>query len=448
MLRALCAFVVACWVLAGCGPDAGEPDPDLSSARTVAWTNTAKELSGGLSKAKLYGFGGDDMGGATSVASGDLVLSGAWTDRVVVIAAQSAKTGEIVWRRTLPTGKNGWADCADDDKGGPVFACKIGGPTSAALWIMADRTGAVRKKLLIKPETAFGLSGDDVYLAGFSPNRENTTLHVDVERRSWATGKTLWTQETSFAIDGWGHDGDTGFEFGRNRVVAFSAAWQVILDKASGRLLDRSDQGRWESELSNGGRVVLDSGDGTSEHVRVTLFSPDGRPIAEVKSAVYPAPYEVDPDRIVIGRRILSLATGRTVFEAPKRTHIVAVASAGRLAVVEPDEFEFRKNRIPLTIHDTSTGKKTGTVALKGNVSETELTGGNGVVKLVGHYDDRSDETLPSTLEIFDVRKPTAVQTVRVGQRGQELQWVTLVKTSAGFAATGGGAVRGFVATD
>jgi hypothetical protein len=447
MLRLACVLV-ACSVLAGCGPKGRQPDPDLSTARTVAWTNTAKELSGGLRGARLYGFGGGAMGGETSAASGALVLSGAWTDRVVVIAAQSAKTGEIVWRRTLPTGADGWADCADDDESGPVFVCKIGKPKSAALWVMADRTGAVRKKIPVKPGTVFGVSGDDLYLAAFTPNRKGTTLNVDVERRSWASGKTLWTQKASFAIEGWGHDGDTGFEFGRDRVLAYSAAWQVILDKPSGRLLDRSDQGRWESELGNGGRVVLDSGDGTSDRVRVTLFSPDGRPIAELTDATYPAPYEADPDRLVIGRRIVSLATGRTAFAAPKHTRIIAVAAGGRLAVVEPEEFEFRKNRIPLTVYDVATGKKSGSVALRGNVSDVEIAGGNGVVKVVGHYDDKTDDTLPSTLEIFDVRNPARVTTVSIGKKSQEPQWVTLVKTSAGFAATGGGAVRGFVATN
>lgn len=447
MLRVACLVALACSVLAGCGPEARKPDPDLSSARTVTWTKTAKEISGGLPGARLYGFGDGGVGGEASTASGDLVFSGAWTDRVVVIAALSARTGAIVWRRTLPIGADGWADCADDEDG-PVFACKIGRPKSAVLWVMADRTGAVRKKIKVDPGTVFGVSGDDLYLAGFMPNRKSTTLNVGVERRSWASGKTLWKQKTSFAIDGWGHDGAAGFEFGRSRVIAYSAAWQVILDKPSGRLLDRSDQGRWESELKNGGRVVLDSGDGTSNRVQVTLFSPDDRPIAELKSATYPASFEVDPDRIVIGRSIVSLSTGRTAFTAPKRTRIIAVAASSRLAVVEPEEFEFAKNRIPLAIYDTSTGKKVRSVALKGNVSDTEITGGNGVVKVVGHYDDKTNDTLPSTVEIFDVRKPNPVTTVSIGTRSQEMQWVTLAKTSVGFVATGGGAVRGFVASE
>lgn len=445
MLRLVCVLVAVCSALVACGPERGAPDPDLSTARKVAWTNTAKELSGGKAKATIYGFGDAGMGGPTSVASGDLVLSGTWTDRAATIAAQDAASGRIAWRRDLPIGKDGYADCKDDETG-PFFACLIGRPKSASLWVIADRTGAVRKRVAVEQGTAFGIAGDDLYLATFKPAAKATKLNVKVERRSWPTGRTAWRQRTSFTIDGWGHDGSQGFEIGANRVVAYSASWQVIVDKLTGRLLDRSDQGRWESELSNGGRVVVDSGDGSADNVRVTVFSPDGRPISETTEGQYPLPYETDPDRLVIGRRIVSLSNGRTLFTAPKRTRIIAVADGGRRAVVEPEEFEFAKNRIPLTVYDTSTGKKAGSVALVGNVSGETIFGGNGIVKVIDHYDDKTDTSLPSTLEVIDVRKPGSVASVSLGRRPVEFGSPTLVKTSAGFAVTDPRAVRGFVA--
>ena len=443
-------------ILSACGT-ASVPgsvaEPDLATARRVTWINTAQELAGTpatsrATKAAIYGFGDSGYGGATSVASGDLVLSAVSTDRAVTVVGQSAKTGDIRWRRHLPvkTRGKGYAEC-DDDNGGPFFACKVvNGTKQATLWMMSDRTGAVRTKIPVKPDVSFGMSGDDLYLATFRPVHKDTRLDVSVERRSWTGGSTQWRRKTSFSIEGWGHDGSSGFLIGADRVVAFSASWEVILDRETGRLLERSDSGRYEYELKGGGRVVVDSGDGTSDSVQVTIFAADGRPIADATETTYPEPYEVEPDRVVTGRHIISAGTGRVVFVSPRRTKIIAVADSGRVAITEPEEIEFAQNEIPLTAYDVATGKRTGAFALKGNWSGDAVTGGAGVAKVVQHYDDKSDKTLPPTIHVIDVRKPGEVAVIRLGKKRGEYDTPTLVRTRYGVAVTGAGAVRGLVA--
>ncbi|MFL6091034.1 MAG: hypothetical protein ACJ71Z_12940 [Aeromicrobium sp.] len=439
-------------VTAACGPvkTPGHPaEPDLATLRHVTWSNTAQELAGvpatsERTKASLYGFGDSALGGPISVVSGDIVISGVQTERAVIVAGQSAKTGKILWRRSLPTGKDGYAECYDDDHG-PMFVCKVsvGEKQVTTLWVIADRTGAVRRKIPIESVSALGLSGDELYLATFRPAKGDKRLDVVVTRRSLMGTTTAWTRKTSFAIEGWGHDGSQGFDIGRDRVSAYSASWQVIVDRATGRLLDRSDEGRWEDQLPRGGRVVLDSGDGTRSRVDVTLFSPDGRPLADLREETYPQPQEVAHDRLVLGRHLVSLATGRVVFTAPRKRTIAAVVDKGRVAVVEP--IEFSEGRFPLAMYDTGTGRKLGALTVAGDWTGQTAAGGHGVVKLVQHYDKKS-EMSRATANVIDVRTAKQVAVIRLGKPTADYEFPTVVDTPAGIAITGGGAVRGLVA--
>lgn len=427
-------------------------DPDFATIHGIAWSNNARQLAGVAAtsktkKATMYGFGDSILGGPTSVVSGDIVMSGVWTDRAVTIAGQDAKTGTIRWRLHLPTKRDGFAECNDDDHG-PVFVCKVSvGPKQAStLWVVADRTGAVRSKIPVDSDMAYGVSGDELYLATFKPAKKDTRLNVVITRRSLMGSRVAWTRKTSFAIEAWGHDGPQAFDIGKDRIVAYSGSWQVIVDRRTGRLLERSDQGRWEYELTNGGRVVLDSGDGTSEYVDVTLFSSDGRPLADLREEIYPDPQEVEHQRLIIGRHLLSLATGRTVFTAPKGQTILAVLDRGRVAVAEPADFESESGRVPLTSYDTATGKKLGVVSLKGEWTNQTLAGGKGIIKVLQHYDSKADKTLPPTVQVIDARRARVLATIRLGKKPGNYDYPTLARTPHGVVVTGAGGVRGLVA--
>lgn len=456
-LRTVCAALAAIGVaalVASCGraPLPGrEPEPNLAAIRAVTWTNTAQELAGVPresvdTQASMSGFGTSAWGGATSALAGNLVLSAVWTTEAVTVAGQSARSGAIVWRRHLPTGPDGYAECVDDT-GGPFFTCKVAtGTDRATIWVIADRTGAVRTKIPVQPETSAGMSGDDLYLATFKPAKKDTRLDVTLERRSWSSGHTAWRQKASFAIDGWGHDGGQGFDIGKDRVAAYSASWQVIVDRATGRLLDRADQGRWEHELSDGLRVVIDSGDGTSRTVQATLFASDGRPIAETTESTYPDPFEIDGDRVVVGRHVLNRSTGHVDFSAPRRHIVVAVADRGRIAVVEPEDSQSAAQRAQVELYDLDTGKHQGTVRVARDLPVDVAAGGFGAVWVVQNYDAKTDTMLPATLRVIDVRKAAVAATIPLGKAsGDPMDSPTILRTPVGAVVTGAGAVRGFV---
>lgn len=455
LIARVSAAVLVLAGIAGCDAPKSpvqKADPDFATIHGVAWTNSAQDLAGVAAtskdkKATMYGFGDSILGGPTSVVSGNLVMSGVWTDRAVTIAGQDAKTGAIRWRLHLPTKRDGFAECNDDDHG-PVFVCKVSvGPKQAStLWVVADRTGAVRTKIPVDPGTAYGVSGDELYLATFKPAKKDTRLDVVVKRRSLMGSRVAWIRKTSFAIEGWGHDGPQAFDIGRDRVVAYSGSWQVIVDRRTGRLLERSDQGRWEYELTNGGRVVLDSGDATSANVDVTLFSPDGRPLADLREETYPDPEEVEHQRLIIGRHLVSVGTGRAVFTAPKGQAIVAVVDGGRVAVAEPVDFESESGRVPLTSYDIASGKKLGVLSLKGEWTNQTVAGGKGIIKVLQHYDNKADKTLPPTVQVVDARRAKVLATIRLGRKPGNYDYPTLVRTPNGVAVTGAGGVRGLVA--
>ncbi len=452
---AVCASAVLAASLAACsGPKespGSEPEPDLASIRAVSWTKTAHELAGvpkGTEFTEIQGFGpgSQAIGGPASSVSGDLILTSARKPGTVTVAALSPRTGAVVWRRQLRVTEDGYADCRDDG-GGPSFVCKVvDGPENAYVRIFADRSGKARTARIPVDRVAdVGIAGPDVYLATFKPAEGDTRLKVVVERRPWKSSRPIWKRETSFAIEGWGHDGDAGFLFGNNRIVAYSANWQVVLDRPTGRLLDRSDQGRWEQPLARGRRLVVDSGDGSTEQVTVTLFAPDGRPIAETRESLYPIPLELTGSRVVVGRRVLSVATGRTVFAAPKGHRIVAVA--GGRALVEPDELgDEPAKHVPFTVYDVESGRQTGSFAARGDSSGDTVAGGDGVLKVTQSYDDESGENLPPRLYVIDARKPGVVATIDLDPVNDFFGSPTFALTRFGAVVTSSAAIRGLVA--
>jgi hypothetical protein len=441
MLRRTSAVALMFVALVGCRSDGQEPDPDLSAARSATWMNTAKELSGGKAGASVSGLGGSGMDATTSVVWEGLVLSAASTEQAEVIAAQSAKTGEIVWRRELPNGEHGRTDCKFGDDGS-VFGCEVGKHKSSSLWIIDYRTGKVRAKLRQAQSKVFAVAGDDVYFATFKPTAKPGRFTLRLECRRWASGQTVWKK--SFLTAEPDSEGYFGIAIGKNRVFASSGGfygnfWQVIVDKSSGQLLERNRGDRWSVGLDNGGWIVRD-GDLNDPPTEVTLFSPSGRSLARF-AETYPSITEAGSKRVAIGRRILSLDTGQVMFTAPKRSRIVAVAAAGRLAVVEPDEAP--DGKIPIVVYDTENGKRTGALTLSG-ISEESISSGNGLVKVVMHS-DKGVGPPTSTVDIVDVRKPVRVASVDFGKASAG-EWFTLARTSEGFAVTSDKAVRGFVA--
>ena len=278
-------------LLTGCtsgDEDGPPPEPDLSTVREAAWSVTAEQIAGekGATMATIGGFQSVD-----SVNSGGLVVSAADSEKKLTVAGIDAKSGEIAWRRVLPLTEDFGANCQDDD-GGPLVVCAVHDfdAKTQEIVLIDDRTGKIRKRLEIDSEQSFAVSGDQLYLTSFLPKEKDARLDVEVERRSIKTGKVAWRQESAFAIEGWGHDGGQGLDIGAQRVAAYSASWEVIVDRRTGRMLNRSDDGRFEQSLSGGGWLVTDSGDGTDDESVATLFDPSGEPVAEDLTSAFSGP--------------------------------------------------------------------------------------------------------------------------------------------------------------
>ncbi|MGH3474554.1 MAG: hypothetical protein ACRDOT_06535, partial [Aeromicrobium sp.] len=324
-------------LLTGCtsgDEDSPTPEPDLSTVREAAWTVTAEEIAGakGATMSTIGGFQSVD-----SVASGGLVVSAADSKKKLTLAGIDAKSGEIAWRRDLPLQEDFGAYCQDDD-GGPLVVCSVHDFDAKAQEIVFvdDRTGKIGKRIELESEESWAVSGDQLYLTSFRPKENDGRLDVVIERRSVSTGKSAWRQETSFAIEGWGHDGGQGLDIGAQRVAAYSASWEVIVDRRTGRLLNRVDDGRFEQSLGGGGWLVTDSGDGTENEATATLFDPSGQPVAEDRTSAFLGPDHDDHRLVSIGRHLREQATGRSLFEAPMGQQILAFTDEGRAVVTEP----------------------------------------------------------------------------------------------------------------
>ena len=434
-------------LLTGCtsgDEDGPPPEPDLSSVREAAWTVTAAQIAGekGATMATIGGFQSVD-----SVGSGGLVVSAADSKKKLTVAGIDAKSGEIAWRRALPLTEDFAANCQDDD-GGPLVVCGVHDfdAKTQELALIDDRTGKIRKHLKIESDLSYAVSGDQLYLTSFRPEDDDQRLDVEIERRSISTGKVAWRQESAFAIEGWGHDGGQGLDIGAQRVAAYSASWEVIVDRRTGRMLNRSDDGRFEQSLSGGGWLVTDSGDGTDDESVATLFDPSGEPVAEDLTSAYLWPDHGDSRLVSIGRNLREQATGRSLFEAPKGQQILAFADEGRAVVTEPAGSEQGEDEeLTYQVWGADPAKRRGTVNVKADELSDSLGSGKGVLLVTTRYDEKTDQPVPSSLHVVDTSKGSLVATIDLGWTVDIFDRPTAIRTSAGAAITGGGGVKGFV---
>jgi hypothetical protein len=426
--------------------DKPKPDPglNLSTIRAAAWTVTAQDISGAkdATMSTIGGFQSFD-----SVATGGLVVSAVDSKKTLTLAGIDAKSGSIAWRRVLPLKEDYGSSCADDDRG-PLIACSVidsKGKTQE-LTIIDDRTGKVRKQLEIGVDQTFDIEGDQLYLTSFVPADKDKRLDVTIERRSWSTGTMSWREKTAFAIEGWGHDGGQGFIIGSTRVAAYSASWEVVVDRNTGHLLSRADAGRYEQSLRGGGWLVIDSGDGTGEDVTTTLFTPSGDPVAEDHHTAYNWA-ALDDDRFVsTGRRVREQSTGRSVFEAPQGQQVAELADAGRVVLTEPVGGEHGNDHtLSYQVWDTKTGDRRGIADAPGDWMSDILGGGRGVLLVADRYDEKANEALPSTLHVIDTRKPGLAASIDLGWKTDGIGSPTLISTRAGAAVTGPTGVKGLV---
>jgi hypothetical protein len=434
-------------VLAGCtsgDEDGPSPEPDLSTIREAAWTVTADEIAGakGATMSTIGGFQSVD-----SVASGGLVISAADSTKKLTLAGIDAKSGEIGWRRALPLQEDFAAYCQDDD-GGPSVVCSVHDfdARTQELVVVDDRTGTVRKRVELEAEESFAVSGNQLYLTSFRPKENDGRLDVVVERRSMETGKPAWRQETSFAIEGWGHDGAQGLDIGAQRVAAYSASWEVIVDRGTGRLLNRVDDGRFEQSLGGGGWLVTDSGDGTENEATATLFDPSGQPVAEDRTSAFLWPDHDDHRLVSIGRHLREQATGRSLFEAPEGQQILAFTDEGRSIVTEPaGSAHGEDEELSYQVWGADPAKRRGTVNVQADELSDSLGSGRGVLLVTTRYDEDADKPVPSSLHVVDAGKGSLVATIDLGWTVDIFDRPTAIRTRAGAAVTGGGGVKGFV---
>ena len=434
-------------LLTGCtsgDEDGPPPGPDLSTVREAAWTVTADQIAGakGATMSTIGGFMSVD-----SVASGGLVVSAADSKKKLTLAGIDAKSGEIAWRRALSLAEDFAANCQDDD-GGPLVVCAVHDfdAKTQELVLVDDSTGKLRKRLEIESDLSYAVSGDQLYLTSFRPEDDDQILEVTVERRSTSTGKTAWRQQTAFAIEGWGHDGAQGLDIGAERVGAYSASWEVVVDRRTGRLLTRADDGRFEQSLHGGGWLVTDSGDGTEEEVTATLFDPAGEPVAEDRLSAFLWPDHDDHRLVAIGRHLREQATGRSLFEAPKDQQVLQFTDAGRALVTEPAGGEQGEDEeLSYQVWGADPAKRRGTLSVRADELSDSLGSGKGVLLVTTRYDEEADKPVPSSLHIVDTSKGSLVATIDLGWTVDIFDRPTAIRTSAGAAITGGGGVKGFV---
>ena len=434
-------------VLAGCtsgDEDGPAPAPDLSTVREAAWTVTAEEIAGakGATMSTIGGFQSVD-----SVSSGGLVISAADSTKKLTLAGIDATSGEIAWRRAIPLQEDLGAYCQDDD-GGRNVVCSVHDfeAKTQELVVVDDRTGTIRKRVELEAEESFAVSGDQLYLTTFRPEEDDSRLDVVVERRSLKSSKPAWRQETSFAIEGWGHDGAQGLDIGAQRVAAYSASWEVIVDRGTGRLLNRVDDGRFEQSLGGGGWLVTDSGDGTENEATATLFDPSGQPVAEDRTSAFLWPDHDDHRLVSIGRHLREQATGRSLFEAPEGQQILAFTDEGRAIVTEPaGSAHGEDEELSFQVWGADPAKRRGTVNVRADELSDSLGSGRGVLLVTTRYDEDADKPVPSSLHVVDAGKGSLVATIDLGWTVDVFDRPTVIRTRAGAAVTGGGGVKGFV---
>ena len=434
-------------VLAGCTSGDGDDlasEPDLSTVREAAWTVTAEEIAGakGATMSTIGGFQSVD-----SVASGGLVISAADSTKKLTLAGIDATSGEIAWRRAIPLQEDFGAYCQDDD-GGRNVVCAVHDfeAKTQELVVVDDGTGTIRKRVELEAEESFAVSRDQLYLTTFRPEEDDSRLDVVVERRAMESGKSAWRQETSFAIEGWGHDGAQGLDVGAQRVAAYSASWEVIVDRRTGRLLNRVDDGRFEQSLGGGGWLVTDSGDGTENEATATLFDPTGQPVAEDRTSAFLWPDHDDHRLVSIGRHLREQATGRSLFEAPEGQQILAFADQGRAIVTEPaGSAHGEDEELSFQVWGADPAKRRGTVNVQADELSDSLGSGEGVLLVTTRYDEDTDKPVPSSLHVVDAGKGSLVATIDLGWTVDIFDRPTVIRTRAGAAVTGGGGVKGFV---
>jgi hypothetical protein len=421
-------------------------EPDLSTLRAAAWSKTAEEISGDPD-AWMGSIGGFQT--VDSVTSGGLVVSAVDSRKKLTVVGIRAKTGTIAWKRVLPVEVDGYTAC-EDDGGGPLVVCSVSGPDPDAktkeLTVIDDRTGKIRKTLQIGATESFGIRGDQLYLTSFVPDDKSKRLDVTIERRSCSSGKVAWREKTAFAIEGWGHDGGQGFDIGARRVAAYSASWQVVVDRRNGRLLARSEQGRYEESLPGGGWLVTDTGDGSNDIVTQTLFAPSGKPIAEDQEPTYYWSIHDDEELVTTGRHLRRQSDGHVVFRAPKGQQIAAVVESGGAVVAQPADNESEKRSLPFQVWDVESGKRRGTVDVPVEWSSASIGGGAGFLVAADRFDDKGEKPLPSVLYVVDTKKPGIAATIDLGWKIDSIAGTTVIHTPVGAAATGPTGVRGFVA--
>jgi hypothetical protein len=445
--RAVAACLASLVVLAGCtagDEDGPAPEPDLSTIREAAWTVTAEEIAGakGATMSTIGGFQSVD-----SAASGGLVISAADSTKKLTLAGIDAKSGEIAWRRALALQEDFGAYCQDDD-GGPNVVCSVHDfeAKTQELVVVDDRSGTIRQRVELEAEESFAVSGDQLYLTTFRPKENDGRLDVDIERRSMSTGRSAWLQETSFAIEGWGHDGAQGLDIGAQRVAAYSASWEVVVDRRTGRLLNRVDDGRFEQSLGGGGWLVTDSGDGTENEATATLFDPSGQPVAEDRTSAFLWPDHDDHRLVSIGRHLREQATGRSLFEAPRGQQILMFTDGGRSIVTEPaGSAHGEDEELSFQVWSANPAKRRGTVNVQADELSDSIGSGAGVLLVTTRYDEDADKPVPSSLHVVDAGKGSLVATIDLGWTVDIFDRPTAIRTRAGAAVTGGGGVKGFV---
>ena len=439
--------LVSLVLLTGCtsgDEDEPTPEPDLSTVREAAWTVTAEEIAGakGATMSTIGGFQSVD-----SVASEGLVISAADSRKKLTLAGIDAKSGEIAWRRDLPLQEDFGAYCQDDD-GGRMVACTVHDfdAKTQEIVFVDDRTGTIRKRVELDSEESWAVSSNQLYLTSFRPKENDGRLDVVIERRSMSTGKPAWRQETSFAIEGWGHDGAQGLDVGANRVAAYSASWEVIVDRRTGRLLNRVDDGRFEQSLGGGGWLVTDSGDGTENEATATLFDPSGKPVAEDRTSAFLWLDRDDHRLVSIGRHLREQATGRSLFEAPEGQQVLGFTDDGRAVVTEPAGSEHGEDEeLSYQVWGADPAKRRGTVNVQADELSDSLGSGAGVLLVTTRYDEKADKPAPSSLHVVDTVKGSLVATIDLGWTVDLFDRPTAIRTRAGAAVTGGGGAKGFV---
>lgn len=440
-------WLAALVLLTGCtsGDEDGlPPEPDLSTVREAAWTVTAEEIAGakGATMSTIGGFQSVD-----SVAAGGLVISAADSKKKLTLAGIDAKSGEVAWRRALPLQEDFGAYCQDDD-GGRFVVCSVHDfdAKTQEIVFVDDRTGSIGKRMDLESDQSFAVSGNQLYVTSFRPKENDGRLDVVIERRSISTGKPAWRQETSFAIEGWGHDGAQGLDIGAQRVAAYSASWEVIVDRRTGRLLNRVDDGRFEQSLGGGGWLVTDSGDGTEDEATATLFDPSGKPVAEDRTSAFLWPDHGDHRLVSIGRHLREQATGRSLFEAPKDQQILTFTDGGRAVITEPaGSTHGEDDELSFQVWGTDPAKRRGEVNVRADELSDSVGSGQGVLLLTTRYDEKAEKPVPSSLHVVDAGKGSLVATIDLGWTVDIFDRPTAIRTRAGAAVTGGGGVKGFV---